>query len=207
MSAATAIARLLTPPLCAACSAPCDGRAVVCEACDAQLRGRRPLPGGPVPELDDIWSCARHEGVARDLVGALKFGRLTPVAGLLAERIAATAPAATLDGTLVPVPPAPMRLRRRGFDAAAEISLQLSRRTGRPLSECLRRRGSARQVGRPRGERIASPPRVRVSRPPPRRAVLVDDVLTTGATLAACAGALRRGGAEWVSAVTFARRL
>ena len=126
---------------------------------------------------------------------------------MIAARIAVLAPPGALSGTLVPVPPAPLRLRWRGFDPAAEISLGLARRTGLPVSECLGRRGLRRQVGRPRSERVARPPRVEARFEVPASAVLVDDVLTTGATLASCAAALRRSGTGSGTAVTFARRL
>jgi predicted amidophosphoribosyltransferase len=105
------------------------------------------------------------------------------------------------------VPAAPLRLRWRGFDPAAEISLALAALTGLPVQECLRRHGIRRQVGRPRRDRLGQPPRIQPRGPAPERAVLIDDVLTTGATLASCAGALRRAGAVSVTAFTFARRL
>lgn len=207
MGATAQIARLLTPPLCINCAAPCPSRAVICPPCETSLRRCDPLIGNPSAHLDLVWSCASHDGVARDLVTALKFRRLTSAAGLIAERIAALAPAAALSGTLVPVPPAPLRMRWRGFDSAAEIAVELSRRSGLPISECLRRRSSRRQVGRARSERIALPPRIHICARAPGRAILVDDVVTTGATLKACAEALRHGGSETVGAVTFARRL
>jgi predicted amidophosphoribosyltransferase len=206
MSALATIARMLAAPLCAACGSACPADEVVCASCDRRLRASVPPSAGPPPGLDAIHSCAGHDGVARDLVRALKFGRLMTVAPLMAARMA-QAPVGILGGALVPVPAAPLRLRSRGFDPAAEIALGLARVTGLPLSDCLRRRGSRRQVGRSRAQRLGEPPRIRLAAPPPHRAVLVDDVLTTGATLAACARELRRGGAGAVVAVTFARRL
>jgi len=145
--------------------------------------------------------------VARDLVTALKFRRLLPVAGLMAERIQWLAPASLLSGAIVPVPTATLRSLRRGFDPAAEIAVALAERTGVPLSGCLGRTGGGRQVGRRRADRLGHPPRVHLRGEVPRSVLLVDDVLTTGATLSACAKALRGAGAVRVCAVTFTRRL
>ena len=154
-----------------------------------------------------MWSSASYEGVARQLVAALKFRRLLPVADLMAERIEWLAPAHMLSGTVVPVPPAKPRLRHRGFDPAGELAAALAARLEMPLLPCLERRGRGRQVGRRRAERVGHPPRIGAKGVVPRSALLVDDVLTTGATLSACARALRAGGASRVVAVTFARRL
>lgn len=207
MELAKALATALVPPLCAACGRPCRPEAVLCNRCGRRLAGAEPLLGNGPAGLDRAWSSAPYEGVARDLVAALKFRHLVPVADLMADRIEWLAPAHMLSGTIVPVPPAPARLRRRGFDPAGELAGALAERLLVPLQPCLERRGSGRQVGRRRAERVAHPPRIHACRGAPRSALLVDDVLTTGATLTACARALRAAGSSRVVAVTFARRL
>jgi predicted amidophosphoribosyltransferase len=143
--------------------------------------------------------------VARELIIALKFGARPGLAGRAAAAIAAGAPAELLEGAIVPVPPAPWRRRWRGFDAAEAIAAALGQRTELRVWPCLRRSEGRRQVGRPRGERLADPPRVRVESAPPDKAILVDDVVTTGATLGSCARALRGRGSQAVVALTFAR--
>jgi predicted amidophosphoribosyltransferase len=201
-----AVAAGLVPPLCAACGRSCRAEAVLCSRCARRLAAADPLLGKGPPGLDRAWSSAAHEGVARDLVAALKFRRLLPVAELMAERIQWLAPAHLLSGAVVPVPTAPARVRGRGFDPAAELAGALAERLEAPLEACLRRRGGGRQVGRRRAERVGHPPRIHAFGPVPRSVLLVDDVLTTGATLSACAKALRAAGAARVVAVTFARR-
>jgi predicted amidophosphoribosyltransferase len=125
----------------------------------------------------------------------------------MADRIQWLAPAHMLSGAIVPVPPAPSRQRRRGFDPAGELAAALAERLDSPLENCLARRGGRRQVGRRRADRIGSPPRIHATGTAPRSVLLTDDVLTTGATLTACAQALRAAGATRVVAITFARRL
>jgi predicted amidophosphoribosyltransferase len=152
-----------------------------------------------------VWA-ARYEGVARDLVAALKFAKRVPVATVLAGAIAAALQGDPGAEAVVAVPPAPARRRRRGFDAAELIAAALGAQLGLPVPALLRRANGPRQVGRRRADRLASPPRVEAVAPP-AAVLLVDDVLTTGATLAACATALGRAGASEVSAAVFARAL
>lgn len=207
MKALHAVAAGLIPPLCAACGRPCRPGATLCNRCARRLADAKPLGGGGPPGLDRAWSSASHEGVARDLVAALKFRRLLPVAGEMAERIRWLAPAGLLSGTVVPVPTARLRSLGRGFDPAAEIAAALAERVDAPFSACLARSGGGRQVGKRRAQRIGQPPHVHLRGEAPRSVLLVDDVLTTGATLSACARALRGGGAIRVIAITFTRRM
>jgi predicted amidophosphoribosyltransferase len=157
-----------------------------------------------VPGVDETWSAAPYDGAARQLVGALKFRARVGLADDVAALIAARLRARLLSGAIVPVPPAPARRRRRGFDAAEAIAAALARRCGLAIVPCLARSESARQVGRRRVERLADPPRVSAVSPAPSEAILVDDVMTTGATLGACSGALRGAGAVRVVAITLA---
>jgi ComF family protein len=197
---------LLAPPACCVCGSACAPAEVLCAGCRGRLRssppGRSALAGvGPLG-----WA-APYDGTARRALTALKFAGRVRLAAPLAEAIAAACAELADRRVLVPVPPAVRRLRRRGFDPAALLAAALGGELGLPVSSCLRRRDGRRQVGRTRRERIASPPSVRARRAAPERALLVDDVVTTGATLAACAAALRDAGCESVAAVTFARSL
>jgi predicted amidophosphoribosyltransferase len=196
----------LVPPLCAACGRPCRPEAALCSRCARRLAGLEPLRGGGPHGLDTVWSSAPHEGVARDLVATLKFRRLLPVADLIADRIHWLAPSTHLTGTIVPVPTARLRTALRGFDPAAEIAQALAERTNLPISACLTRHGGGRQVGKRRAARIGHPPIIQAKGPVPKSALLIDDVLTTGATLSSCAQALRQAGSVRVSAITFTRR-
>jgi predicted amidophosphoribosyltransferase len=207
MKLAHAVVAGLAPPLCASCGRGCRREAVVCTRCARRLAAADPIAGSGPPGADRAWSSAPHEDVARNLVTALKFRRLLPVAGLMADRIRWLAPSDLLSGTIVPVPTAPLRTRARGFDPAAELAAALAEQAELPVAPCLARRGAGRQLGRRRAARIGHPPRIRTVAAAPRSVLLVDDVLTTGATLSACAQALRAAGAVRVAAVTFARRL
>jgi predicted amidophosphoribosyltransferase len=142
-------------------------------------------------------------------VTGLKFHGLFAAADLLAAPLAAGASGLIEGGTLVPVPADPRRRRRRGLDHAALLAGALARRTGAPVSACLRRRSAPRQLGSGRSRRLQSAARAAptLAGIPPAHAVLVDDVHTTGATLDACARALRDGGARTVIALSATRAL
>ncbi len=195
---------LLSPPLCWSCRAVAGRGRPLCGSCRRRLR-----PLGPAAASASVWAAVAYEGPARDLVGALKFRGALALADSMAALMAAAAPAERLRGALVPVPLHPARRRRRGFNQAELLARALGRRTGLPVSDCLVRGGSnLRQVGRGRVGRLAGPAgSVGVRGPVPARAVLVDDVVTTGATLAACFAALRDAGCEEVTALVFARTL
>ncbi|TML62684.1 MAG: ComF family protein [Actinobacteria bacterium] len=100
-------------------------------------------------------------------------------------------------------------MRRRGFNQAERLATALAARTGLVVSDCLERSGgAATQVGRDRAERLLAVRGsigVRPGAAAPARAILVDDVVTTGGTLAACAETLRAEGSEEVSAIAYAR--
>ena len=179
----------------------------------------------------EVWAPVGYEGPARDLVRALKFRGALGAADTMAALMAAGAPPDLLPRpgpaelqppgparlattplecpVLVPVPLHPARRRRRGYNQAAVLARALRKRTALDVADCLARAGPrGTQVGRPRAARMAQPPgRISARAPPPARALLVDDVATTGATLAACAEALRDAGAAEIRAVTFARTL
>ena len=162
---------------------------------------------GAVPSSSLVWAALEYEGPARALVRALKFRGALAVADPMAALMAASAPLERLRGVLVPVPLHPARRRRRGFNQAERLARALGQRTGLAVADCLVRGGSnLRQVGRDRAARLAGPAgSISARGPVPARAVLVDDVTTTGATLAACAAALRAAGSEDVTALVFAR--
>ena len=164
---------------------------------------RSELPGGL-----EVISAAPYEGVARDLVTKMKFASRLTLAEVMAERMI-RAWGATREGWIIPVPPAPARERVRGYDVAYTLARLVTRDTRAQAAPIIERDDGPRQVGRPRDERIADPPGVRLPsekvRLPSDDLWLVDDVVTTGATLEACAAVLRETGATRVRALTFAR--
>jgi predicted amidophosphoribosyltransferase len=215
---------LVVPPACLACRAPlARAGAALCGPCRAALHwladpcprcglprpcGRR-CPGAR-SAVALAWAPLAHAGPARALVLALKHGGRPRVSATMAAQVVANGPGALLDApaVLVPVPADPWRRRRRGVDHAARLAAAVGGRAGLPVRPCLRRTPRAdRQAGLGRSARLAAATPPRVVGAAPTRPVLVDDVHTTGATLDACARALRAAGAEWVGALTYTRTL
>lgn len=200
---------LVAPPFCWSCGGDARLGEALCGSCRCELRwlGAEQVRLAGV----ELWAPLAYEGPARPLVRALKYRGAAGLAAPMAAQIAANAPRGLLEppAELVPVPLHPARRRHRGFNQAERLAAALSRRTRLPVNDCLRRRGRvARQVGRDRAQRMAGAPgtiSLATRRRVPRTAVLVDDVVTTGATLAACAAALREAGAACVMAIAYAR--
>jgi predicted amidophosphoribosyltransferase len=204
----------LVPPLCVVCHGCCDSRLPVCSECVGELNRAPVIRESPPPGVSQVASCAPHEGVARALLASFKFRRAIGLAPLIAGYMADLTGLAVSGRVLVPVPADSFRERWRGFDPAKELALGIAGTEPGflPAGDLLIRRRSGRQRGRGRQERLSDPPLIGAAGVPPkglagREVTLVDDVMTTGATLSACAGALAGLGIGPVSAITFTRRL
>jgi len=225
---------MLYPPICLHCSQAISAPHALCPACWRSLgfitrpcceRLGAPFatdPGAGVvspaaiadpPPWGRARAAVRYDGVARDLVHAMKFGDRPDIAHLLG-RMMATAGAGLLAEAdlLTPTPLHRTRLWSRRFNQAAALAAAVSRHGGPPaIPDILRRvRRTAPQVGLTRTARasnlrgaFAVAPGAR-DRIVGKRVLLVDDVMTSGATAAAATRALLKAGAAQVDVLTFA---
>lgn len=180
---------------------------LVCDECLWELDAAGPIGGEPPAGVDRIVSVAPHDGIGRALITAYKFRGLHGLGEFMSARMADVAPAGQRPLAVVPVPAVNLRKRFRGFDPAGLLAARLAAHLGWPLEEgILERTDRGRQKGGGREERIRNPPTIRAKKEAPRRVLLIDDVATTGSTLAVCAAALRSAGSRRIEAVTFTRR-
>lgn len=211
---------LLLPPACAAC----DARgAVVCDRCLAAIR---PLadprdrfvladPSCYVGEQVILGMAAfAYEGPVRRALHRLKYAGARDVAAVLADRaqpVGAALFAITGPATLLPVPATPERERRRGYNQAELVARAVGAAARMPAA-CLlaRSRDTAAQHRLDRAARrsnLRGAIGLRPGASVPERVILVDDILTTGATLEACAEALLAAGAREAYAFAIAREV
>ncbi len=181
----------IAPPLCERCGAPTAWPVARCAECS----GRRLA-------FATARAAVEHEPALLRAWKEQGLRRLAAVAATLVDEQLRRP-----EGVLVPVPPDPERLLRRGTDTAGGLARELARRWELPLARPLRRAHGRRQRGLSRTERRRNVAAVFVSAAAPNRVVLVDDVYTSGATAHAAATALRRAGAREVNVVTFARAI
>lgn len=195
------------PPLCERCVPALDRRL------EAPVGVPIGLPGDlPAPLLQLDW-CAPFSGTVRSALHAIKYGgeqRLAePLGAAVARRWARIGVGADI---VTHVPVHAGRARTRGYDQAALIARAAARQLGLPYATLVtRERATIAQFDLDRSDRAANVAGAfvagirRAPDPVGRWVLLVDDVVTTGATLAACAEALERAGALGASAITVAR--
>jgi ComF family protein len=212
-----ALLDLLAPPACAACGRGLEDDRALCGPCASALV--QPARGIPAPApLAACVAAVAYAGGAEAWIRRFKYPR-AGLAGLdpeaiavlrrLARDAAARAPGPPPD-LVVPVPLHPRRLRARGYNPAALLARAVAREVGAPCDPvALRRiRDTQSQTGLDRRSRRRNVRGAFAARGPgrlPGLVWLVDDVLTTGSTLAEAARALRAGGAERVVGVCAAR--
>ena len=216
---------LVLPPSCAACG---RGGAFLCEPCEASLsRLERPYcarcahPGADrlceacassPPAFDGIRAVCLFEGTARKLVHSLKYANFRAVAPDMARLLADLPGPRPVPGeVIVPVPLHPRRERTRGYNQSELLARTVGKRMGLPV-----RPGIVRRVRN-------TPPQVSIENYEERRSniegsfacpaglsgesvLLMDDVVTTGSTMSACAAALKAAGARSVWGLAFARQ-
>ncbi len=214
----------LLPQDCSVCGLG-SGNAPVCPACAADL----PYLDGPLcpvcalpttggrcgaclaapPRFDATTAVFRYAYPVEHLVQALKYRQRLALAGWLAASLAARVGRDGIDCVL-PLPLSAARMRERGFNQAQEIARPLARALGLPLLAdcCSRVRDTPPQAGLPWTERQANMRQAFACRGglTGKRIAVVDDVMTTGATLNEFARLLKRHGAarveNWVAART-----
>jgi ComF family protein len=214
----SAAADLIYPPKCPLCDGLVSLRHETCVRCRPRIQR---LAGDARLDLPSrVWlgrarSCFAHDGPVRDALHGFKYECRVQAAEFFARRMAEEARGMGAFDIVAPVPMSGRRMRARGFNAAAILARRVCRIRGIGLDASLLRRvaGGTPQVGLPREERVRnvrgafSVPERAAGRVRGARVLVVDDVLTTGATLNECARALMKAGAARVDAVTVARAL
>jgi ComF family protein len=217
------VLQLALPQHCALCAARAGGR-LVCAQCDAQLPRSGPAcPVCALPTADGsvCGRCTRgappfaathaaflYAFPVDRLLQALKYGGALAYAEFFAAALADRVGGTT--DLVVPMPLAPARQRQRGFNQAQEIARRVAHMRGLPLAQALARvRDTPAQAGLRWRDRARNMRGAFVARPDVagRSVAIVDDVMTTGASVAAAAMAARRAGAVRVEAWVAARTL
>ncbi|GAA0279172.1 ComF family protein [Alteraurantiacibacter aestuarii] len=228
---------LIYPPRCPLCGSALGEQGGLCVSCWSELvipgepacaTCQRPLQASEAgegsrcapclaspPDHDGISAATLYNDASRKLVLTFKHGRKIALAGMLARLIAARLPTLEGEWLAVPVPLHRRRLWDRGFNQSALLARELAKRDGLTLlvDGLVRRKATPPLGGLGRKERArmlagaieASP--ARLAQIKGAQILLVDDVMTSGATTQACIRALRKAGAAKVRIACFARVL
>ena len=192
----------IMPPLCPRCGRT-QSSGILCPSCVAWRA-----------EIDSIRSPFRFEGLIREAIHQLKYRNLRALAVPLAQLLHDYLVASPVHGeVLVPVPLHPKRLRERGYNQSSLLTRELGKLINLPVvDDCLIRQKYAPPQARTsnvdeRLSNVAGAFTCRDQRLKGKQILLVDDVSTSGATLDACAGALKAAGAASVRGLVLAREI
>lgn len=207
-----ALAAIVLAPACASCGAVLEAPASgpICEACWSSIPSV-PHVWRAADGRIDVHAAAAYDGTLRNIIHAWKFERrqslARPLARLVRDRCAGAIAGADI---AVPVPMTPWRKWRRGFNQAEDLAARLGVPRVRALARWRPRPAQATLPSARRRVNLETSvfvPRWRTAAVRGRIVLLVDDVVTTGATIEACAAALGEAGAVEVRAVTVARTM
>jgi ComF family protein len=215
----------LFPSHCALCETCLTSEAEIryglCEKCRTSVRTAQEqkcnLCGKPLISENDICLSCRngseksyerlriifpYTGIYRKLLKAYKFDKNLAPASFFAQRVLEVIAANPVlqDAVIVPVPPRPGKIKETGWDQVDYLVKQiLNQKQGRIVRRCLGRRRSKVQKHLDRKERIENMKgRIYLQKTPPKTALVIDDVITTGSTMEVCSQILKEGGAEKV---------
>jgi predicted amidophosphoribosyltransferase len=185
-------------------SCPCGARGEPC--CGECAAALSPAPVAPPPPGIDWWVAPfAYAGVARELVARAKYRGARSSIAWLAAAVAERVPSAPVLDVVTWVPASSTRRRERGVDHGELLALGVARRLQVPARRLLRRAPGPPQTGAAHADRRRGPRLERVTAAPGLSLLVVDDVATTGASLAVAAATLRAAGASAVAAATATR--
>lgn len=201
------ISTLLFPVVCPGCG---QRGTVPCASCASSCDRAPELE--PIAHVDDLFAALRYDGVARELIVALKYRNGRAAIPWLASCLVAQLRhrwSAEHFGAVTWIPASKTRRRQRGFDQGQLLASEVATQLRVPAQSLLLRSGSQQQTGAHRSQRLIGPPlrprqlaagRARFG----QRVLLIDDVITTGASIAAAAQVLHSMGAAGIYAATVA---
>ena len=203
-SCITAPTPLISNYVCADCHTP------FLNAFPLDANGRCGLCRRGLTAFDAAYSYGEFDGPLRKLIHLFKYGRLKPLAAPLGKMLAAALPRDCRYDVVVPMPLHWRRGWERGFNQSELLARVVGAKFGVPVRKAVgRKRRTPPQAGLTNAQRRLNVAGAFVCKKQSsvrdRHVLLVDDVLTTGATASACAGALKRAGAKRVTVVTLAR--